>query len=93
MLAVATGAKLIGAGLGARLTGFPAADSLALGAALNARRALEIVVATVGLSIGVLSATSYSVIVLMAIGTCVVTAPPRSIGQGHRHCQGRRGHL
>jgi Kef-type K+ transport system membrane component KefB len=91
VLAVATGAKLIGAGVGARLTGFPASDSVALGAALNARGALEIVVATVGLSIGVLSATSYSVIVLMAIATCVVTAPLVKLAKGTGTTRGADG--
>jgi nucleotide-binding universal stress UspA family protein len=48
---------------------------VALGIALNARGALEIVVATVGLSIGVLNRESYGVIVVMAIVTSLA-APP-----------------
>src|SRR5690606_6045471 len=75
VLAAASGTKLAGAYLGARLAGLPRREGLALGAGLNARGAVEIVVATVGLSLGVLSAASYTVVVLMAMATSMM-APP-----------------
>jgi hypothetical protein len=48
---------------------------MALGTALNARGALEIVIATVGLSFGVLNDASYTIVVIMAIVTSMM-APP-----------------
>lgn len=75
VLATASVSKLAGAWIGARLAGLPWRERLALGAGLNARGAVEIVVATIGLTIGVLSPASYTVIVLMAMATSMM-APP-----------------
>ena len=73
--AVATAGKLAGAYAGARVGGLGARVAFGAAAALNARGALEVVVATVGLSIGVLTRASYTAIVLMAIVTSAMTAP------------------
>jgi Kef-type K+ transport system membrane component KefB len=75
VLLAASASKFGGAYLGGWLAGLPARERLALGAGLNARGAVEIVVATVGLSLGVLSGASYAVIVLMAMATSIA-APP-----------------
>lgn len=75
VLAAASLSKLGGAWIGAWLGGLPARERLALGAGLNARGAVEIVMATVGLGLGVLSPPSYTVIVLMAMATSMM-APP-----------------
>ncbi len=75
VIVVATFAKFAGAVAGARFAGLPMLDGLALGAGLNARGALEIVVATIGLSVGVLSVEAYTIIVLMAMATSAM-APP-----------------
>lgn len=75
VLAAASGSKFVGAWLGAWAGGLPVRERLALGAGLNARGAVEIVVATVGLTLGVLSAASYTVVVLMAMATSMM-APP-----------------
>ena len=75
VIAVASIAKLLGAYAGARLARLPNQEALALGVGLNARGALEIVIATVGLSLGVLNTRSYTVVVLMAIVTSMA-APP-----------------
>ena len=53
----------------------PAREGLALGIGLNARGAVEIVVATVGLSLGVLNPASYALVVLLAVITSMM-APP-----------------
>ena len=71
----ATAAKLAGSYGGGRLGGLDRRDSLGLGASLNARGALEIVVATVGLSLGVIGTTAYTVIVVMALATTALTGP------------------
>ena len=71
----ATAAKLAGSYGGGRLGGLDRRDSLGLGASLNARGALEIVVATVGLSLEVIGPTAYTVIVVMALVTTALTGP------------------
>jgi len=75
ILAVAVGAKVLGGWVGARLGGFGNRDGLAIGVGLNARGALEIVVASLGLSLGVLSNEAYSAVVVMAVATSLM-APP-----------------
>jgi len=75
VLAAASGSKFVGAYLGARLAGLSSREGLVLGAGLNARGAVEIVVATVGLSLGVLNASSYTTVVLLAMATSMM-APP-----------------
>ncbi len=75
VLAAASLSKFSGAYLGGWSARLPVRERLALGAGLNARGAVEIVVATVGLSLGVLNGNSYTVIVLMAIATSMA-APP-----------------
>jgi Kef-type K+ transport system membrane component KefB/nucleotide-binding universal stress UspA family protein len=69
ILLVAIVFKFGGAYGGARIAGRTHRAGLALGAGLNARGALEIVIATVGLSVGVFSPTAFSVIVLVPVLT------------------------
>ena len=71
----ASAAKLVGSYGGGRIGRLSHRDSLGLGASLNARGALEIVVATVGLSLGVIDPTAYTVIVVMALATTALTGP------------------
>ncbi|MGY6499386.1 MAG: cation:proton antiporter domain-containing protein [Acidimicrobiales bacterium] len=72
VVAVASISKLVGSYAGARLVGLSSREGLALGAGLNARGALEIIIATIGLSLGVLSDSAYTVVVVMAIATTVM---------------------
>lgn len=72
VLAAASAAKFGGAAIGARFAGLSAREGWALGAGLNARGAVEIVIASVGLGLGVLSPASYTVVVLLAIGTSMM---------------------
>lgn len=69
ILAVAMGMKFFGTYWGALLADRTNRGALALGAGLNARGALEIVIATVALDLGVFNQTSYTVIVLVPIVT------------------------
>ncbi len=77
---VATIGKMSGAYAGARIGGLARPDAFGASAALNARGALEIVVATVGLTTGVLNDASYTAIVIMAIVTSALAAPLLKIG-------------
>jgi len=72
---VATIAKTAGGYAGARLCRLGHHESLAIGAGLNARGVVEIVVATVGLQLGVLTNATYTIVVLLAVVTSVM-APP-----------------
>ena len=74
VMVVAIVAKFAGAFVGARLAGQSQRAAVALGAGLNARGALEIVIASVGLSLGVLSETAYTVIVMVPLVTSVFAA-------------------
>lgn len=71
---VAAASKIVGAFVGARFfAGVEARESLAYGVALNARGVLGIVVASIGLSMGILSVEVYSMIVVVSIVTSLVT--------------------
>lgn len=75
VLAVACVGKFIGAYLGSRVGGLSHWEGLAMGSGMNARGAMEIIVATIGLSLGVLNQQMYSIIVMVAIVTSLM-APP-----------------
>ena len=72
---VASVAKFVGSYVGAKVAGLSGRESLALGAGLNARGAMEVIIATVGLGMGVLNDAAYTIIVLMAMVTSMA-APP-----------------
>ena len=76
VIAVATGGKVVGTYLGARLIGRKEHwTALSFGAGLNARGAMEIIIATIGLELGILSQEMFSIVVVMAMVTSLM-APP-----------------
>jgi Kef-type K+ transport system membrane component KefB/nucleotide-binding universal stress UspA family protein len=75
VLAVAFVTKIVGCALGGRLGGLTLRESLAIGIGMSARGAMGLVVALVGLSLGILNAEMYSVIVLMAVVTSLASPP------------------
>ena len=75
VLVVACVGKFTGAYIGSRVGGLSHWEGLAMGSGMNARGAMEIVVATIGLSLGVLNPQMYSIIVMVAIVTSLM-APP-----------------
>jgi Kef-type K+ transport system membrane component KefB len=75
VIAVAVAGKFGGAYLGASLIRMDRWSATALGAGLNARGVVQIVVAAVGLHAGVLNTAGYTVVVLVAITTSLM-APP-----------------
>jgi Kef-type K+ transport system membrane component KefB len=75
LLAVAVFGKFAGAYLGARGSRLSHWEGIALGAGMNARGVVEVVVASVGLRLGVLNTASYTVIVLIAVATSVMGPP------------------
>ena len=75
VIVVAVVGKFAGAQLGAALIGLDRWHGFALGAGLNARGVVQIVVASVGLRAGVLNPAGYTIVVLVAIITSVMTPP------------------
>jgi Kef-type K+ transport system membrane component KefB len=75
VFAVAVMGKLGGTWLGARWSGYPSRDAATLGALMNARGLMELVFLGVGLELGVLSPTLFTMMVLMALGTTLMTGP------------------
>ena len=75
VLFIAIIGKFAGAYIGARASRLSAWEALALGSGMNARGVIEVVVAMVGLRLGVLSTATYTIVVLVAIVTSVM-APP-----------------
>ncbi|WP_224333927.1 cation:proton antiporter [Haloprofundus halobius] len=93
LLLVATVGKLVGVSGGALVAGFTRRDALAMGVGLNARGALELVVATVGLSAGLLTPALYAILVLVAVATSVSAAallPVVATAPERRHSVDRR---
>ena len=75
ILAVAVFGKFAGAYIGARLSKLSKWEALAMGAGMNARGVIEVVIAYAGLRLGVLTTATYTSIVLVAIVTSLM-APP-----------------
>ncbi|MBW4635708.1 MAG: cation:proton antiporter [Iphinoe sp. HA4291-MV1] len=75
VLAVACFGKFTGAYIGSRVGGLTHWEGIAMGSGMNARGAMEIIVATIGVSLGVLNPQMYSIIVMVAIVTSLM-APP-----------------
>ncbi|GAA3465005.1 cation:proton antiporter [Saccharothrix longispora] len=75
VLLLAVIGKFAGAYLGARAGGLDHWEGLALGAGLNARGVIGVIVAMVGLRLGVLTTGTYTVVVLVAVVTSLM-APP-----------------
>ncbi len=75
LLVVAVAAKFVGAYAGTRWGGRDHPTAVAMGVGLNARGTLEIVLATIALSIGVFNTVSYSAAVLVAMLTALATPP------------------
>jgi Kef-type K+ transport system membrane component KefB/nucleotide-binding universal stress UspA family protein len=75
VIGVASFGKFLGALAGGRLGGLTGAESLALATGLNARGSTEVIIASIGLSMGVLSNQLYTMIVAMAVVTTMVMPP------------------
>ena len=75
LVAIASLGKFGGAFLGGTIASLPGRESLALAVGMNARGSTEVVIATIGLSMGALSQNLYSMIVAMAIVTTTAMPP------------------
>jgi len=78
---IAAVGKFVGAFLGGTAAKLDRWESLALGAGMNARGVIQIIVATVGLRIGVLNTDSYTIVVLVAVITSLMAPPILRLAQ------------
>jgi Kef-type K+ transport system membrane component KefB/nucleotide-binding universal stress UspA family protein len=73
MIVIATISKVTGAYIGARLVAkVDHWTALSFGSGLNARGAIQIIVATIGLSLGIISKEIFSLIIIMAVVTSIM---------------------
>lgn len=84
VLLVAIGGKLGGSAIAARATGMSWREALSLGALMNTRGLMELVILNVGLDIGVLSPTLFAMMVVMALVTTALTTPLLDALEHHR---------
>jgi K+:H+ antiporter len=75
IIAVAVLGKIGGAFAGARMMGFDSRNALSLGVLLNTRGLVELVVLNVGLDLGILTPPLFSMMVVMALVTTLMTSP------------------
>jgi Kef-type K+ transport system membrane component KefB len=75
VIATATAGKLGGSMAAARLSGMGTLDALSLGALMNTRGLMELIVLNVGYELGILSPRIFAMMVLMALVTTFATAP------------------
>ena len=75
VLAVAIIGKMIGCTTGALLFGMKWREALTVAVGMNARGGMEIIVALIGLSLGVLTGEMYAIIIMVAIVTSLMTPP------------------
>ena len=75
LIAVASFGKFAGAFLGGKIGGLTRREALALACAMNARGSTEVIVASLGLSMGALSHDLFTIIVAMAVITTMAMPP------------------
>jgi Kef-type K+ transport system membrane component KefB/nucleotide-binding universal stress UspA family protein len=75
IIVIASIGKLGGCYFGSRFSGLSHSESLAVGLGMNARGSTEIILAAIGLSLGVLNQELFTVIVLMAVVTTLCMPP------------------
>ncbi|OAF13359.1 potassium transporter [Bradyrhizobium centrolobii] len=75
LVVIASVGKFGGAFVGGTIGGLNYRESLALASGMNARGSTEVIIATIGLSIGVLSQNLFTMIVTMAIVTTMAMPP------------------
>lgn len=79
IIVVAVTGKFGGSAIAARITGESWKDSLSIGALMNTRGLMELVVLNIGYDLGILSAKIFTMMVLMALITTFMTAPMVSL--------------
>jgi Kef-type K+ transport system membrane component KefB len=72
---LAVGCKVFGAALGGYMGGLTKRESLAVGFGLNARGAMEIILGTIALNVGLIDSKMFVALVVMALITSMMSGP------------------
>jgi Kef-type K+ transport system membrane component KefB len=75
VLVAAIVGKVLGGALGARIAGYGWRESFATGALMNARGLMELIVMKVGLDAGLIGPSLFTMLLVMALVTTVMTGP------------------
>lgn len=75
VLLIATVGKGAACGVAARLGGYSAAESAAVGTLMNSRGLMELILLNIGLERGLITPTLFTMLVLMAIATTLAASP------------------
>jgi len=85
IILVATAGKLGGTAITARVSGLKWRESFQLGALMNTRGLMELIALNLGYELGILSQRVFSMLVLMALTTTVLTGPLLALFGSKRH--------
>jgi Kef-type K+ transport system membrane component KefB len=75
IIMVAIAGKFLGSALAAKLVGQNWKDSLTIGALMNTRGLVELVVLNIGYDLGVITSEIFTMLVIMALVTTILTGP------------------
>ncbi|WP_017669624.1 cation:proton antiporter [Blastomonas sp. AAP53] len=85
ILAASILAKGVACYVAARLTGQDVSTSLAIGALMNARGLMELIIINIGLQRGIIGPALFSMLVIMAIATTFMASPLFDLVYGRKH--------
>jgi Kef-type K+ transport system membrane component KefB len=89
VLIIACWGKVVGCGLGARMSGMPSRVAWALGFAMNARGAMEIILGLLALKYGLIHERLFVALVIMALVTSILGGPMMQHILGHKKSRPR----
>lgn len=75
IIAVAVFGKFFGSAISAKIVGQTWKNSLSIGALMNTRGLMELIVLNIGYDLGILSPEIFAILVLMALATTCMTGP------------------
>lgn len=75
LIVIATAGKFGGSALAARLTGLRWREASAIGILMNTRGLMELIVLNIGMDLGVITPTVFTMLVMMALVTTFATSP------------------
>jgi Kef-type K+ transport system membrane component KefB len=90
IIALAIIGKLCGSLVAARINGMSWREATAVGVLMNTRGLVELLILNIGLELGILSQTLFSIMVLMALVTTFMTSPLLSWIYPERHQLNRK---
>jgi Kef-type K+ transport system membrane component KefB len=82
VLAAAIAGKVFGGAIGAKLAGYRWREAFATGSLMNARGLMELIVMKVGLDAGLIGPALYTMLLVMAILTTLMTSPMLTLFSG-----------